>query len=396
MSWYNPASWSGGDVVGGFVAGGPLGAIVNGASGGAITNQITGAITSDPGAEAERQRRLLLYQQAQQAGGFADQSQQGYQQLGQQGQGALEALRQQASGQNSVSAEQLRQALQQQLAQQRSLAAGASPQNAAMAARTAAIQSARLSSGLVGQQAIAGLQERNQAQQQYGSLLGQLRGQDLNAALGSRQTAVTGYGAGNAGAPEKSWIEKYGPAIQSGASAAAAMSDRLLKTDIRDGGPDANKAIEGLRAYAYRYKDPQYGAGPQVGVMAQDLERAGLRQAVVDTPAGKAIDAGKLSGANTAMIAALGRRVAELERAGADPQAATEQAKLEARRQTLDPDTARRNRAYDAALLDQTDPKAAAAQQQLNTRRAAIAPAPAQGPAPLLAALARRAAMGAQ
>src|SRR6187399_344135 len=198
---------------------------------------------ADPGADAERKRKELLYGQAAGAGTFADRGEQGYGQLGAQGQLALQGLRAQSLGQNSVSAEQLRQGLQQNQAAQMSMAAGASPQNVAMAARTAAIQSGRLGAGLAGQQAIAGLQERNQAQQQYGQLLQALRAQELQAALQSRQSAMGGYGAAQAGAPEKSWLEKYGPAIQSGFSAATAASDRRLKTDIKDGDESANKAV---------------------------------------------------------------------------------------------------------------------------------------------------------
>lgn len=100
-------------------------------------------------------------------------------------------------GQNSVSQEQLRQNLQQGLAAQQSMAAGASPQNAAMAATNAAINMGRLSAGLAGQQALAGLQERNMAAQNYGQLgsaLGQLqlgqRGQDQNVALGGYQQSL--------------------------------------------------------------------------------------------------------------------------------------------------------------------------------------------------------------
>jgi hypothetical protein len=349
MAWYDPTSWSSGDV--------------GNAVWQAATLGLGGAITDDPAAEQERARKALLQQQAQAAGQFADTSAGNYQTLGLRGSGALDALQRQAQGQDSVSALQLQQALQQNVAAQRSLAAGASPQNAAMAARTAAIQTGRLGAGLAGQQALAGLQERNQAQQAYAQLLQGLRGQDLNATLGSRQTATQGYGAANAGMPEKSWIEKYGPAVQGGLSAAAkTMSDRLLKTDVRDGAPDANKAIDSLRAYAYRYKDPQYGEGPQVGVMAQDLEKAGLGQAVVNTPAGKAIDPGKLSGANTAMIAALGRRVAELERAPTFQSNAADAV-------TADTPQQRDVRAREAALFATGDQKAIDEQHQLNRRR---------------------------
>lgn len=294
----------------GFALGGPLGGAINAATGGGVT----GTIFSDPGAEAERQRKAMLYGQAAGAGTFADRGEMGYGQLGAQGQMTLAGLQAQANGQNSVSAEQLRQGLAQNQAAQQSFAAGASPQNAAMAARTAAIQSSRLGAGLAGQQAIAGLQERQQAQQQYAQLLQALRQQELQAALQSRQNAMQGYGAQNAGTPEKSNIEKYGPMIQSGLSAFAA-SDKRLKTDIKDGDARANKAVTGLAAHLYKYKDERHGKGERLGIMAQDLERAGLAHAVVNTPQGKMVHGAHLATANTAMIGALGRRLARLESA---------------------------------------------------------------------------------
>jgi len=284
-------------------------------------NQIAG----DPGADAERQRKAQLYGQAGAAGGFADQQQQAFAANQLQGVNNISALQRTASGQNSVSAEQLRQALQQNLAAQRSMAAGASPQNAAMAARTAAIQSGRLGAGLAGQQALAGLQERNQAQQ---ALTGAIQGygqQALGAAQGARGQAIQAYGAGEAGAPEKSWLEKYGPTIESGA-AMVAKSDRRAKRDIRDGDEDANKAMDGIKAYMFAYKDKRDGkgrdkTGTQLGVMAQDMERAGLGHAVIDTPGGKMVHGAKAATSAIALTAALARRVKALE-AGAGRKAA--------------------------------------------------------------------------
>lgn len=269
-------------------------------------------LDQDPGADAEKLRKAALYGQSGAASQFADQGQAGYTQLGHQGQGALAALQRQAQGQDSVSAMQLQQAMQQNLAQQRSLAAGASPRNSPMAARTAAIQSSRINSGMAGQQAVAGLQERNSAQQQYGQLLQGLRQQDLNASLGSRQNAMSGYSAANAGTPEKSNMEKYGGAI-SGGLGAMIMSDKRTKKGIRSGDRDANKALDTLRAYTYAYKKKKHGEGKQLGTTTEDLKRAGLGQAVVQTPEGEAVHGGKLAGANTAMLAALNRRVAKLE-----------------------------------------------------------------------------------
>lgn len=176
---------------------------------------------NDPGADQERMRKALLYQQAEKAGGFADTAQQGYGQLGNEAATQRDYLGRLSRGEDSVSAEQLRQGLAQNNASLQSFAAGASPRNSAMAARTAMIQSAKLGGGMAGQQALAGLQERQMAHQALANMIMTQRGQDLQAAQGGRQTAVQGYGAGNAGTPEKSWLEKYGPLIRDGASFAS-------------------------------------------------------------------------------------------------------------------------------------------------------------------------------
>lgn len=330
MSWYNPidaAKWAAGKISGiGSSAMGNDGAtrapgaryaynpnsLVTGGArpqGGPSLSDQTGH--ADPWQIDEETRKRLLYQQGGIAGQFADQGQQGFANYGAQGTQALAGLQAIANGQNSVSAEQLRQGVQQNQAVQQSIAAGAAPRDAAGAARTAAIQSGLIGSGLAGQQAIAGLQERNQAQGAYAGLLQGLRGQDLNAALGARQTATGAYGS--ATPPERSSVEKYGPAA---IAALSAMSDRRLKKDIREGDDHANRAIKGLRSYVFRYKDERHGKGDQPGVMAQDLERVGLKHAVIETPIGKAVHGAKLATANTGMIAALGRRVAELEGKG--------------------------------------------------------------------------------
>lgn len=244
--------------------------------------------------------------QADASNAFAGVGEQGYGAMTQESQQARDYLRRLASGQDSVSAEQLRQGMQQNVAAQRSMAASAAPQNAAMAARTAAIQAGRQGAGLAGQQAVAGLQERQAAQQALANMIMQQRGQDLQAALGSRQNANAAYGMYK---PEASTMEKAASFLP----ALSFLSDERLKEDIDDGDADANKALKGLRAYTYKYKDQRHGQGKQVGILAQELEKAGLKQAVIETPIGKAVDGGKLAGANTAMLAALERRVAKIE-----------------------------------------------------------------------------------
>ena len=127
------------------------------------------------------------------AGRFATQGEQGYGQMTGELDADREYLRRLRSGQNSVSAEQLRQGLQQNLAGQMSMAAGARPGMAPMAARTAAMQAARLGGGLAGQQALAGIAERNAAAAQLNQMNLQQRGQDMQVALGSRQNALNGF-----------------------------------------------------------------------------------------------------------------------------------------------------------------------------------------------------------
>lgn len=120
-------------------------------------------------------------------GAFANRGRIGFAGRGAQANQLVRQLQARAAGEDSLSAEQLRQGLQQNVAAQQSLAAGAAPQNQALAARTAAQQSAALGSGLSGQQALAGIQERQAAQDSLGGLLQGLRQQDLEAALRSQE-----------------------------------------------------------------------------------------------------------------------------------------------------------------------------------------------------------------
>lgn len=136
-----------------------------------------------------------LGSQSNQAGGFADVGEKGFRQLGNESAHVRQDLRNLASGKNSISAEQLRQSLQQNQAAHMSMAAGAAPQNQAMAARTAMTGMGRAATGMAGQQAMAGIAERQAAQQALANMLMQQRQQELQAALGGRGQAIQGFGA---------------------------------------------------------------------------------------------------------------------------------------------------------------------------------------------------------
>ncbi len=297
MSWYDPTSWDYKRIGTGLLTGG-----------------LSELGLGDDSAQQQQQRAQLMGQ-GDIAAQNARQAWLDYRNAQGRGWDQLVGLQNQAAGKNSLSAEQLRQGLQQNLAAQQSMAAGASPRNQAMAARTALMQQGRLGAGLAGQQATAGIQERQAAAQQYNAMLGQMMGNALNAYGTNMGNALQAYGGYK---PEGSFIDKYGPMIQGGVTAAAtaAKSDRRAKTDIEPGDAIANDAMRKLPAFAYRYKDERDGAGTQLGPMAQDLEKAGLKHAVIDTPSGKYVDTRKLSLANTAMVTALARRLDAMEGGG--------------------------------------------------------------------------------
>lgn len=260
--------------------------------------------------------------QSGQSGRFADRGESSYWTRESDMEGLADQLGRLARGEDSYSAEQLRHSLGQTLAAQQSMAAGARPGNAAMAARNAAMNMSRQQSGLAGQQALAGIAERQAAAQSLGNMLGQMRGQDLQAALGGRQTAVGGYGN-----YEGQRTQRYGADLGvptgteqmlGGAKGVAeffGLSDERAKTAKRAGGGE--QFLEALRDYRYRYRDPGApGAAPgrQLGVMAQDLERSPMgRRAVRPTPAGKGVDTTRLAHALAAGSANLHDRVKRLE-----------------------------------------------------------------------------------
>lgn len=276
MSWYNPFSW---------------------------TDE----------SESKKKQRSDLDETGLASNQFAEYNQGDYQALGGEAAAQREALRRQASGQDSLSSEQLRQGLQQNLASQRSMAASAAPGNSAMAARNAAMNMGRAASGMSGAAALAGIQERRAAQDALAQMVLQQRGQSLQGALGSRQNAISGYGGIT---PEGTKLDQYAPLIKMASDGAAALSDERSKSGVQPGSDRAARILDGLKAYSYRYKDQANGAGPQFGIMAQDMERAGLGHAVKDTPQGKVVDAGKAATSSLALTAALAERVKKIEGRG--------------------------------------------------------------------------------
>lgn len=164
--------------------------------------------------ESAKKQRADITAQGDASSAFAGQGEANYGAMTAEAAGARDQLRRQASGELSLTAEQLRQGLQQQRAAMQSAAAGAPPGSAPMMARTAVLGGARASSAMAGQAALAGLAERQAAAKAWQDAILQQRAQDIQVGLGGRQNAVNAYGGVT---PEKSWLDKWGGAITAGA-----------------------------------------------------------------------------------------------------------------------------------------------------------------------------------
>jgi hypothetical protein len=93
--------------------------------------------------------------------------------------GLAARLSRQVNGEDSLSRLQLQDSTNQNIAQQRAMAAGAAPNNVAMAQRLAQQQTGSINQGFGHQAAQLGIQERNAAANALAGLSGQARGQDL-------------------------------------------------------------------------------------------------------------------------------------------------------------------------------------------------------------------------
>jgi len=119
--------------------------------------------------------------------------------------------------------------------------------------------------------------------------------------------------------PEKK--ESGGFDISQIASLGALLSDENAKKEIEP--TDSKSFLDKLKAVEFEFKDPKNGEGKQLGILAQDLEKAGEvgKSMVIDTPEGKMVDFGKGFGAILAATADLNKRLSQIEstRTGSKP-----------------------------------------------------------------------------
>lgn len=167
--------------------------------------------------------------------------------------------------------------------------------------------------GQAQQQALSQYNQSQQAQQQAASLTGGMQNQLLPSAVGLQQ------GAQNADLQRQQLAlaqQQYANAktdqdrsfwgsLLAGLAPLAASTIPLLFSDSR--------VKDNVKTVSYTYKG---SSRPEIGVLAQDLEKTPLKTSVVEGPGGvKMVDTRRLTTQNTAMIADLARKVDRLAKA---------------------------------------------------------------------------------
>lgn len=192
-------------------------------------------------------------------------------------------------------------AMQQQAAQRQAQMQGTQAQMAgnqqAMLGRAAEAQGA---TGQLGQMQMAQQQAEQNRQLELGRQQLAHQGQYMQGEIAQGQQYQAGLGNMMGGAAGL-------------LGAAAMMSDKRAKTDVHDAGADMAQFLDALHSKNYEYK-PGLGqeSGEQFGVMAQDLEKSKVGQAMVqEGPDGyKRVDTqGKLPMALLAAMAEINDRL---------------------------------------------------------------------------------------
>lgn len=304
--------------------------------------QLLSALNS-PQAQAESERQALAQNRA-----FTDQALRAQMAAAasQRGTGAALANRNasnQAAAMQMQGAQQAALNNQQQNIQRQQLAAQilASQQGteAQLAAQQAGFgqQAALANQALQGQFGLTAAQQALQAQQLNQAAELQRLGFQGQAQMGMDQMANQGLVAqAQLDANRQAQIQQAKGGLLSGiggaiSTAAMALSDKRAKKNIRavenkasreldkmaGSGSEERKFLDALQAYEYKYKHEGPGATPQLGIMAQDLEKTRLgKQMVVENELGqKQVDFGRGFGALLASQAELNKRIARLEAA---------------------------------------------------------------------------------
>lgn len=225
------------------------------------------------------------------------------------GQAALAA----GQGTADVYGNQYQQAIETGLNQYSTGLSAQQQQQAAMAAQQQAeTQNALSRRGLATTQRGQGLQEQAIRQAGMDTRAG-LTAQRYGAAAQQQAAAQAGYGQG--AAARTGTLAGAGEAAKvAGQVAQLAMSDKNVKTNIKPSSPDRlAELLKNVKPVQFNYKDEGSDKTRQ-GVLAQDLEKTSMKDNVVETPQGKAVDIGQQTMSNTSLIIELAAELSDLRK----------------------------------------------------------------------------------
>lgn len=237
-----------------------------------------------------------------------------------------EQLRKRAYGETpSLSKMQILQQEDRLNKQARGAVAGLRGRGGALGTRSLLQNKAQIGQALAREAGIQGLQERIGYEQALGSAIGAQRATDLGVAESDRQSAsnLEQLRANQNAALNQVNQAAFATSQQNrsqligglGTALTGLVSDKNSKKDIKSEKNFSKDFLDKLKAVSYEYKDKKDGKGQQVGILAQDLEKAGPagKQMVVDTPEGKYVDSAKGFGAVLAAMADFNERMKKLE-----------------------------------------------------------------------------------
>lgn len=193
-------------------------------------------------------------------------------------------------------------------------------QQAAQLGTQQALQAARTAGLNKGQ---AALEAGQQAGQLYSQ--GQLQGQGLGMGAygtgaqaqlgGTGQQIGLGLGQMQGGQTSRQQGQQAGGGGLMGIGQfIASLSDKNAKEDVKKA-PTIDSILRKIKPVSFNYKkETGESGGKHVGIMAQDVEKTPMKENVIETTAGKAIDTGKQENSNLALIVELAAKVDELKK----------------------------------------------------------------------------------
>jgi hypothetical protein len=175
--------------------------------------------------------------------------------------------------------------------------------------------------------AAASLASQNAGEQDLARLRANMMVADRNAQSAQNQSVLDRMSAEDQAAANQQ-MQNYSTMASIATTAAVAASDINVKENIEPGSEETKnfldlqyrKMMNELEPYSYDYKNEKYGSGPQLGVMAQDLEKSPAGKQMV----GQAKDGTKQIVPNVSTIlgaqANLNERLNKLEGQGMNEQ----------------------------------------------------------------------------